>query len=112
MRRCCVVAILVFCGTAVLAPPLCFAQQDQPEATRKVVTRILPAYPSLARSMKLKGIVKVEALVATDGTVKSLQVKGGNPVLVQAAESAVRKWKWEPAAKDTREPVEVKFDPQ
>lgn len=111
MRCWCVVAVLAF-GTGVLASSPCFAQQDQPEAKRKVVNRIVPAYPSLARTLKLKGVVKVEALVATDGTVKSLEVKGGNPVLVQAAESAVRKWKWEPASKDTKEPIEVKFDPQ
>ena len=76
------------------------------------MNRVVPAYPSLARTLKLKGVVKVEALVASDGTVRSLEVKGGNPVLVQAAESGVRKWKWEPASKDTKEPIEVKFDPQ
>jgi len=31
-------------------------------------------------------------------------------VLAQAAVNAVRKWKWEPAAHETRQLLEVKFD--
>jgi membrane protein involved in colicin uptake len=49
--------------------------------------------------------------VAPNGTVKSLQVKGGHPVLAQAAADAVRKWRWVQAAHETKEPVVVKFDP-
>ena len=62
--------------------------------------------------MALQGVVRVEAVVAPDGTVKAVDVKGGHPVLAQAAVNAVRKWKWEPAARESREPVEVKFSPE
>jgi hypothetical protein len=34
------------------------------ESTRKVVNRVLPAYPEMARTMSLKGNVKVEVVVA------------------------------------------------
>jgi len=88
------------------------AQQNQPETKRKVVDKVPPIYPEVARAMNLRGIVKLEALVAGNGTVKSFEVKGGHPVLVQAAESAIRRWKWEAATHETREPVEVQFDPQ
>jgi membrane protein involved in colicin uptake len=50
--------------------------------------------------------------VAPNGTVKSLQIKGGHPVLAQAAADAVRKWKWVQATHETKEPVVVKFDPE
>jgi len=50
--------------------------------------------------------------VAQDGTVKSVEVKGGSPVLTQAALDAVRRWKWEAATRETHEIVEVKFTPQ
>jgi TonB family protein len=60
--------------------------------------------------MGLAGIVKIEVLVAPDGAVESAEVKGGHPVLAQAAVNAVRKWKWEPAAHETRQLLEVKFD--
>jgi len=62
--------------------------------------------------MALEGIVKVEAIVAPDGTVRSVEVKGGHPVLAQAAVNTVRKWKWEVTSKESREIVEVKFSPE
>jgi outer membrane biosynthesis protein TonB len=55
--------------------------------------------------------VKVEALVAADGSVKGVDVKGGHPVLAQAAMNAVRRWKWEVAAHESHEVVELKFSP-
>jgi TonB family protein len=75
------------------------------------VSRITPQYPEMARSIRLSGSVKAEALVEPNGVVKTVEVKGGNPVLVRAAQSAIYKWKWAPAAHETREPIEVKFDP-
>jgi hypothetical protein len=56
--------------------------------------------------------VRAEALVAPNGTVKFVDVKGGHPVLVEAAQHAIYKWKWAPASHETRELIEVRFDPQ
>ena len=53
-----------------------FAQQDQTETTRKIVNRLTPQYPEMARAMNLRGSVKAEALVSPNGTVKSVDVKG------------------------------------
>ena len=103
-------SILLF-STLVYAPAS-FAQQDQTEGNRKVVNRVAPLYPAMARTMNLRGSVKAEALVAPNGVVKSVEVKGGHPVLVQAAQNAIYKWKWAPAAHETREPIEVRFEPQ
>jgi TonB family protein len=61
--------------------------------------------------MALTGTVRVEAIISPDGSVKTVEVKGGHPVLVQAAVNAVRRWKWEPASHESRQLVEVKFDP-
>jgi len=88
-----------------------FAQNQQNEGTRKVATRVVPAYPVTARNMNLAGTVKLEALVLANGKVKSVQVKGGNPLLVQSAESAVREWKWEKGEHETTELVEFNFRP-
>ena len=86
--------------------------QTQTDAAinRAIVSRISPAYPALAHNMALQGIVKIEAVVAPDGSVKAVAVKGGHPVLAQAAANAVRLWKWERAMRETHESVEVKFD--
>jgi TonB family protein len=61
--------------------------------------------------MHISGNVKVEAVVAPNGKVKLVEIKGGHPVLAQAAADAVSRWKWEPADHESREPVEVKFVP-
>lgn len=59
--------------------------------------------------MNLQGSVKADVLVAPNGTVKSIQIKGGHPLLGQAAESAIREWKWEPTPHETHEIIELKF---
>lgn len=69
-------------------------------------------YPTLARNMALRGIVKVDAFVAADGTVKAAEIKGGHPILAQAAIIAVRGWKWEPAAHESHELIELRFNPE
>lgn len=97
---------LLFAVTCSLAAPRCHAQDA---AKRQIVERAAPRYPNLARGMALTGVVKIDALVLPDGTVKSVEVKGGHPVLGQAAANAVRRWKWEPFAHESHELVEVKF---
>jgi TonB family protein len=77
-----------------------------------VITRVVPDYPELARQMHLKGVVKVEAVVRANGSVKSTRVLGGNPVLVESAQAAVSKWKFEAASGDTTEVVELTFTPR
>lgn len=99
---------LVFVSSSV---PASFAQQVNPE-NRKIVNRVMPHYPEIARSMNLSGSVKADVLVAPNGTAKSVEVKGGHPVLVRAAQDAIYKWKWAPAAHETTEAIEVKFEPQ
>jgi TonB family protein len=89
----------------------CFSQQDDPQNKRQIVNKVTPQYPALARTMSLRGTVKVEALVSSEGKVTRVNVKGGHPVLAQAALNAVREWKWEPAGHESTEPIEVKFDP-
>ncbi len=98
--------------SALLFTPALFAQQDQTETTRKIVNRVTPQYPAMARTMNLRGSVKAEAVVQPNGMVKSVEVKGGHPVLVEAVQHAIYKWKWAPASRETRELIEVKFDPQ
>lgn len=77
---------------------------------RKVASRAAPAYPELAKKMHIHGVVKIEAMVRPNGTVKSTRVLGGNPVLVEAAQEAVNRWKFEPAQNETTEVVQVAFE--
>lgn len=64
----------------------------------------------MARKIGLGGTVKVVAVVAADGDVKSVEPMGGSPLLIKAAEDAVAKWKFAPGA-ESRQTVELHFNP-
>jgi len=83
----------------------------QEENARKVQTKVAPIYPELARRMKIVGVVKVQVMVAPNGTVKETKVVGGHPLLANAVVDAVRKWHYETRTKETTESVEFRFDP-
>jgi TonB family protein len=86
------------------------AQTD--EAKRKVRTKVMPEYPALAKQMNVTGKVKIETTVAADGHVLSTRVVGGSPLLVNAALTALKQWRFEPAPKDTTEVIEFEFNGQ
>ena len=106
------IAVSLTLLSAVLVYPTVLTQEAQPESGRRIVSRALPVYPSIASKMNLEGTVRLLVTVAPDGTVKSLQIRGGHPLLANAAESAVYKWRWVPAKEESKENVEVKFHPQ
>jgi TonB family protein len=77
---------------------------------RKVVSRVAPFYPEVAKRMQVGGVVKLEVVVRANGRVKSTKVLGGSPVLIQAATTAVGKWKFEVTPQETTEAVQVVFE--
>ena len=79
--------------------------------TRKVKTQAAPAYPDLARRMRIGGVVKVQVTVAANGAVKNATLVGGHPVLANAALDAVKKWRYEASKEETTGIVEFRFDP-
>ena len=109
-RRIVAVVALILSLALIVVPSRTDAQVAT-ERTGKVANRVVPAYPDVARTMNLKGNVKVEVVVGPSGAVKSVEIRGGHPVLAKSAENPVFKWKWESAARETRELVEIKFDP-
>jgi TonB family protein len=78
---------------------------------RKVKSKVAPAYPEIARRIGLTGTVRLEIVVAPNGSVKETKVIGGHPILVTAAQEAVKKWKFEPSSVESTGTVEFKFDP-
>ena len=103
------VGVLLLAAIFVLSLTPSWAQESA-DASRKVLVRTQAIYPTLARSMNIHGIVKVEAQVLPNGTVKSIDVKGGHPLLTQSAVTAVGHWKFEPAPHETKEIIEIKFE--
>jgi len=84
----------------------------QEEARRKVLSKIAPSYPEIARRMQITGTVRLQVEIQPNGLVGHSKVLGGHPMLAQAALDAIQKWKWAPAAETTTETVEVNFNPQ
>jgi TonB family protein len=79
------------------------------ESGRKIKSRVSPQYPELARKVNARGTVKIEIVITPAGIVKSTKVIGGHPLLVNAAEDAVKKWRYEPASEETTTVIEFNF---
>jgi TonB family protein len=86
--------------------------QAQEHVERKAIDKVAPVYPELAKRMHIAGVVKLEVVIRPNGNVKSTKVVGGNPVLIQSATDAVRKWKFEAASEETVGVVELSFEPR
>jgi protein TonB len=61
-----------------------------------LVHRVEPLYPILPRQMGRGGHVELRAIIATDGTIQSLQVVRGDALFYQSALDAVRQWRYRP----------------
>jgi TonB family protein len=95
----------------ISSPRLAFSQEPNQQAlARKVAVKVQPRYPELARRNHIFGKVRIQAVVAPDGTVKEAHEIGGGPVLVKAALEAVGQWKFEAAPKETTELIEIAFN--
>jgi len=89
------------------------AQQTQnDDLIRRAKTKVQPAYPELARKMNISGTVKIEIVVAPNGSVKEARVVGGHPVLANAALDAAKKWRFEPGGSESTGIIDFKFEPR
>ncbi|MGH9563874.1 MAG: energy transducer TonB [Terracidiphilus sp.] len=102
--------VAVLGGTAVVTPKALAQDTSTDAAKRKVRVRVTPEYPDLAKQMNVTGKVKIEAKIAADGHVADTRVVGGSPLLVNAALDALKKWRFEPAPKESTEVVEFTFN--
>lgn len=89
-----------------------YAQTSEQASERKLVTRVEPEYPEALRHNYIGGMVRVEVVVAPNGTVESAQLLGGNPILGQSAMKAIEQWKYVPASNREKFVVKVNFDPR
>lgn len=71
-----------------------------------LVTKVQPIYPPLAKQARIQGTVRYNALIGRDGTVQSLQLVSGHPLLVTPSSDAVQQWVYRPTLLNG-EPAEV-----
>lgn len=91
------------------APESGQAQAQSDEIVRPAKTRVQPVYPELARRMHITGTVKIEVVVAPNGSVKDARIVGGHPVLAGAALDAAKKWRFEAAPTESSGVIYFKF---
>ncbi|HYK87275.1 MAG TPA: energy transducer TonB [Acidobacteriota bacterium] len=72
----------------------------------KLIRRIEPEYPPMARMARVQGKVILQVIVDEEGNVTEVKVLEGNPLLNDGAVRAVRQWKYSPTLLNG-EPVPV-----
>jgi len=62
----------------------------------KLIKKVTPGYPPLARQVKVQGHVSMNCIIGSDGSVERIEVTKGHPLLIPAATDAVGRWKFKP----------------
>jgi len=75
-------------------------QISSSEAMSAVVSKEAPAYPAIAKQLRMEGVVQVKVTISETGKVEESETVSGNPVLAKAAIEAVKHWKFKPFKDD------------
>lgn len=81
------------------------------ESERKVLKKVTPQYPAILRQRGIGGTVRLQVTVEPSGEVSSVAVLGGNAILADQAQAAVKQWRFAPSPKSTISEVRINFDP-
>jgi periplasmic protein TonB len=78
---------------------------------------VKPVYPLQAQQAHVQGTVVLNAVIGKDGSVESVKVVSGHPMLTQAAMDAVKRWRYKPyylngEAVEAETEIKIKFTPQ
>lgn len=108
------VLLVVLAMSAVMGPMRSYSQQQaqNEELVRRAKTKVQPQYPEMAKKFNISGTVKIEVVVAPNGSVKEARVVGGHPVLASSALEAAKKWRFEPAGGESTGIIDFKFEPR
>jgi periplasmic protein TonB len=71
-----------------------------------LLKRVQPVYPHTAMQMRIAGSVQLQAIIDKTGSISSVKMLSGDPILARAAAEAVRQWKYKPYMLDG-EPVDI-----
>lgn len=75
-------------------------------AAARLLNKVQPVYPALARQQGIQGLVRLKVIIGADGATQQLEVISGHPLLIQAAMDAVRQWRYRPTLLEGK-PVEI-----
>jgi periplasmic protein TonB len=75
-----------------------------------LIKRVEPDYPRVAQATRVEGLVVLDAIIGTDGSVREVTVlRSAHPLLDQAAIEAVSQWRYSPPPADVILTVTVNF---
>ncbi len=94
-------------GRAVPPPPVAKPSMRPPAVPQRIrvggnvqqallINNVLPVYPAVAKSARIQGVVRLDAVIAKNGRIESLKVVSGEPLLLTAAVQAVKQWVYKP----------------
>jgi TonB family protein len=72
----------------------------------KLINRVEPEYPAVARQAYIQGTVVLCGTIAKDGTLRNLRASSGPEELIPSAMKAVEQWRYQPYLLNN-EPVDV-----
>jgi TonB family protein len=98
----------VACALALLCGAGLGVAQD---GSRKIIKKVEAQYPAVLKSRGIGGVVKLKVIINASGTVKDTQVVGGNAILADRSQKAVKQWVFSPAASESTMEVTIVFDP-
>jgi TonB family protein len=87
---------LLVCGLAAQNEPPQPVKASPNVSQGLLIHKVQPIYPERARRSGVQGTVVLEALIDKDGTIRQVTVISGHPMLIQAAEDAVKQWRYKP----------------
>jgi len=92
---CRLIALAFLAGlTALVAPAQDAVHWTDVEALQNATQKVEPAFPPMARQLKVTGRVIVDLIIDSEGKVEKADASSGNPLLVNAALTAVKQWKF------------------
>jgi len=62
----------------------------------KLIYKVVPVYPPLARVAHVSGTVMLMAIIDEEGNVADIKILSGHALLKDAAVQAVKQWKYSP----------------
>ena len=77
----------------------------------KILKKVPVEYPKILKDKGIQGSVRLKVFIKADGSVKDMEVLGGNPILAECAEKSVKQWKFSPLSSDSNVEIVVHFDP-
>jgi len=97
----------LLCLAAIVLLPLAVTSQ---ESEPKPLKKVIPTYPEVFKGRGIYGAVHLKVQIDGDGTVKSVEVLGGNPIFSEAASKAIKQWKYAALGKERTGNVTVEFE--